>query len=416
LGSPPEDDPGAREGAPETPANPPAKTGLAARIDAYLMADEDDEIDVGSGMRPLPQAPPARPEARMPPERPTPRPESLSEATIDLDDLDEVPSPQATLPAPPKLPPRLPPVAPPPIPRSVGAIARIPMVRVPAASAKPGGMARNNPTPPAAVAIPPLAPLPVPPRDGSSPNIQPAVAKERPPSTPPRSPTTPPRPPTEPPAPPPSDDDTGASSDNGEPRARTRPPSNAPPIPDRARRISTPPPRDDYDVDMDTPAPADLEEGSIEVSTATPNIVIDQPLETHLETPTVVDRALAELGDAGGEQRAAQMLKELDATLDPSAAAFLAYELGEHYERRLSDEARAVKAYGRALTLDASLRPNLWAIRRVFYRRGLWPNLVKLIAAEVAYARDDTERADLLLEKARVAAHHANDPDEARNA
>ena len=56
----------------------------------------------------------------------------------------------------------------------------------------------------------------------------------------------------------------------------------------------------------------------------------------------------------------------------------LAYELGELYERRLADEARAVKAYGRALTLDPSLRPNLWAIRRVFYRRGLWPNLQKL--------------------------------------
>src|SRR5690606_14270830 len=61
-------------------------------------------------------------------------------------------------------------------------------------------------------------------------------------------------------------------------------------------------------------------------------------------------------------------------------------------------------------------RPNLWAIRRVFYRRGLWPNLTKLISAEVAYARDDHERADLLLEKARVAAYHVGDLDEARTA
>ncbi len=52
----------------------------------------------------------------------------------------------------------------------------------------------------------------------------------------------------------------------------------------------------------------------------------------------------------------------------------------------------------------------------MFYRRGLWPNLAKLIDAEVAYARDDHERADLFLEKARVFGHHAGDPDEARTA
>src|SRR6185503_20215499 len=62
------------------------------------------------------------------------------------------------------------------------------------------------------------------------------------------------------------------------------------------------------------------------------------------------------------------------------------------------------------------LRANLWAIRRVFYRRGLWPNLVKLISAEVEYARDDHERADLLLEKARIAGEHLRDLTEARAA
>jgi len=52
----------------------------------------------------------------------------------------------------------------------------------------------------------------------------------------------------------------------------------------------------------------------------------------------------------------------------------------------------------------------------VFYRRALWPNLAKLVDAEVAYARDDAERADLLLEKARVCGHRLNEPGEARNA
>ncbi|HUS32079.1 MAG TPA: hypothetical protein VMZ53_26450 [Kofleriaceae bacterium] len=158
--------------------------------------------------------------------------------------------------------------------------------------------------------------------------------------------------------------------------------------------------------------------GGVEVGTETPNIVDDQPLEAHLESPTVVDKAIAQLGDAGGEQRAEQLAKELDRTElnEPTQAAYVAYELGELYERRLADEGRAVKAFGRALNLDPSLRPNLWAIRRVFYKRGLWPNLQKLVDAEVDYARDDHERADLLLEKARVSAHRLSEIDEARQA
>ncbi|MCX5740880.1 MAG: hypothetical protein NT062_00100, partial [Proteobacteria bacterium] len=145
----------------------------------------------------------------------------------------------------------------------------------------------------------------------------------------------------------------------------------------------------------------------MEIGTGDANIVVDQPLEAQLDSPTVLDRAISELGDSGLEKRADAMLAELEglADQDPSAAAMLAYELGELYERRLADEARAVKAYNRALSLDPSLRPNLWAIHRVFYRRELWPNLAKLISAEVDYAQDDYERADLLLEKARVIGH-----------
>jgi hypothetical protein len=185
----------------------------------------------------------------------------------------------------------------------------------------------------------------------------------------------------------------------------------------RIKRASTPPPLPTPPIEdgLDLPAAGDLSEGGVEVSTGVANIVVDQPLEAALESPTVVDRAIEDLNDAGIERRGQAMVAQLEETRDAAAAAMLAYELGELYERRLADEARAVKAYGRSLTLDPSLRPNLWAIRRVFYRRGLWPNLMKLIAAEVSYARDDHERADLLLEKARVAAR-ISDHDEARAA
>src|SRR5690606_12942659 len=138
-------------------------------------------------------------------------------------------------------------------------------------------------------------------------------------------------------------------------------------------------------------------DGGVEVGIQTPNVVVDQPLEAHLETPTVVDKAIGSLADAGGEERAAQLSPEIEAR-----------ELGEHCWRRLPDEARAIKAFSRALNLVPSLRPNLGAIRRVFYRRALWPNLQKLVDAEMEYARDDYERADLLLEKARISNHRLN--------
>src|SRR5262249_39260974 len=68
-----------------------------------------------------------------------------------------------------------------------------------------------------------------------------------------------------------------------------------------------------------------LAAGGVEVSTGVANVVVDQPLEHHLETPTAIDRAIEELGDAGGEKRAETMAKELEALADGTAAAMLAY-------------------------------------------------------------------------------------------
>ena len=52
----------------------------------------------------------------------------------------------------------------------------------------------------------------------------------------------------------------------------------------------------------------------------------------------------------------------------------------------------------------------------MFYRRGLWPNLMKLVDAELRFARSDIERADLLTEKGLVLADKLTQPVEARAA
>src|SRR5262249_45687943 len=93
----------------------------------------------------------------------------------------------------------------------------------------------------------------------------------------------------------------------------------------------------------------------------------------------------------------------------------LAYELGELCERRLGDDERALEAYRRALELDPTLRANVWALRRLLYRRRAWAELVKLIDIELDQASDG-ERAALLLERAIVAGHDPTLESQAREA
>ncbi|HEU5059761.1 MAG TPA: tetratricopeptide repeat protein, partial [Kofleriaceae bacterium] len=126
-----------------------------------------------------------------------------------------------------------------------------------------------------------------------------------------------------------------------------------------------------------------------------------------------LDRLVDEQKQGSREAQADALQRELQASLSKERIGALAYELGELCERQLGDEARAVKSFGRALQADPSLRSNLWAIRRVFYRRGLWPNLVKLIGAETRFAPDDAARADLLVERGHILEDHVGDSGEA---
>ena len=123
---------------------------------------------------------------------------------------------------------------------------------------------------------------------------------------------------------------------------------------------------------------------------------------------TVLDRALASV-EVDQQARAEQLRKDVAAQRDPAEAATLSYELGELYERRLDDEERALEAYRRAYELDPTLRPNLWALRRVLYRRALWPDLVKLIDVELGSATTDHERVEWLVERAIVSGHGGSD-------
>lgn len=102
-------------------------------------------------------------------------------------------------------------------------------------------------------------------------------------------------------------------------------------------------------------------------------------------------------------------LKEMDAEPDKARKAILCYEVGELQETHLGDEPAAIKSYSKALKFDNLFLPNLWAVRRVFWRRQLWPNLLKLLDAELKFVQDPAHRVNLLMEKGEILRLHQND-------
>jgi tetratricopeptide (TPR) repeat protein len=135
-----------------------------------------------------------------------------------------------------------------------------------------------------------------------------------------------------------------------------------------------------------------------------------------LEMPTALERLIEKGADSPAVRAEwyAHQLEEALSAGDNRRAALFGYELGELLEFSLGDEGGAVKAYGRVLQVDPTLRANLWSIRRVFYRRQLWPNLIKLIAAEVRFAKSDAAAAELLIERAQILEERLGSPNEAR--
>jgi tetratricopeptide (TPR) repeat protein len=115
----------------------------------------------------------------------------------------------------------------------------------------------------------------------------------------------------------------------------------------------------------------------------------------------IYERELAALAAHAGEH-------------DKALGALYQHEIGELLEEG-GDEGAAVKAYAKALQSDATLKPNLWAIRRVFERRALWPNLLKLLDAEIRFARSDGERAELYVDKGRLLEERVGDAAGARD-
>ena len=156
-----------------------------------------------------------------------------------------------------------------------------------------------------------------------------------------------------------------------------------------------------------------------DVETVDDDAVLEEELAE--ASPTLggaIDAAIADAQNMLGEGAHARLVaiyeRELEmlARGEPEKArtALYQHEIGELTESRAGDEGAAVKAYAKALQSDATLKPNLWAIRRVFERRALWPNLQKLLDAEIRFAKSPEEKAELYVEKGELLEDRLNDP------
>ncbi|MSP62121.1 MAG: tetratricopeptide repeat protein, partial [Myxococcales bacterium] len=139
------------------------------------------------------------------------------------------------------------------------------------------------------------------------------------------------------------------------------------------------------------------------------------PLAAAPEASPIAAARAALLGE-GWSERVALYQREITLEGEKVRRAVLEHEIGELLEFHGDDEGAAVASYGQAFASDPSLRPNLWAIRRVCQRRALWPNLLKLIEAEIRMAAEPALRGELWAEKGHLLEDRLEDPIGAREA
>ena len=148
----------------------------------------------------------------------------------------------------------------------------------------------------------------------------------------------------------------------------------------------------------------------IEILDAEPILAEDEGLAG---APDPVDLITRRARNETPRDRAATYERELHGETRKSHAAVLQHELAVHAERSISDEADVARAYATAMASDPALRPNLWALRRIFYRRSLWPSLLKLLDTEATSASTKREQAEAWTEKGHILEDRLGEVDEA---
>ncbi|MFH2005688.1 MAG: hypothetical protein ABI333_03765 [bacterium] len=184
------------------------------------------------------------------------------------------------------------------------------------------------------------------------------------------------------------------------PGAPPPPIPGAPPISSAAREVESA---------VEEIAELELDESDFEMEVSEPVVsgVLGSTAEPEPEPEPAapadpIADALAGASTPNPRARLDAYLKEMEVETDKERKAVLCYEVGELQEAWLEDEPAAIKSYSKALNFNNRFLPNLWAVRRVFWRRKLWPNLIKLLDAELKFIEDPAHRTTLLMEKGEI--------------
>lgn len=94
--------------------------------------------------------------------------------------------------------------------------------------------------------------------------------------------------------------------------------------------------------------------------------------------------------------------QEAEVAASADHAATLVFKIGELYERRLSQEDRAIAAYREVLTNAPTHLPALRALARIYRERRAWDQLVEVLREEAAARVDPGERGHVLFQIAEL--------------
>jgi len=103
----------------------------------------------------------------------------------------------------------------------------------------------------------------------------------------------------------------------------------------------------------------------------------------------------------------------LETEQDARRKSVLEYEIASLTEHKRGDLSKAIKLYLSSYNHDSSFRPPLFALARIFERRGSFDNLRRIYDSAVRVARSDSERASHLIDLAILLYDHLNEPDRA---
>ncbi len=132
----------------------------------------------------------------------------------------------------------------------------------------------------------------------------------------------------------------------------------------------------------------------------------EKALELQPEDVTTLHAFARLLGETGRWARAVEMREKAAQKVSPEAgarAAALLCEIGEIYEKRLTDDENSRKAYERALARDERSLPALAALAALHRRAKRIPELLDILRRELKFAADKNRQLELYLEIAKAA-------------